>query len=53
MNADENVVSGKRKTKVIGHMMIMVEERWPKGIYEWKLSGRRRIGRPMRTWVKK
>jgi hypothetical protein len=33
-----------------GHLQGMSEERWPKKIWEWTLQGRRRRGRPRRTW---
>jgi hypothetical protein len=33
-----------------GHLQRMSEERWPKKIWEWSPHGRRRRGRPLRTW---
>jgi hypothetical protein len=42
------------KTKQLqwyGHVQRMEEGRLPKGVLEWRPSGRRKRGRPKLTWV--
>lgn len=36
--------------KWFGHLMRMEESRWPSRIFRWKPPGRRKKGRPRRSW---
>jgi Reverse transcriptase (RNA-dependent DNA polymerase) len=52
MNATETINDRieKRSLKWFGHVMRMPEERWPKKIFHWNPAGRKKRGRPRRSW---
>jgi hypothetical protein len=33
-----------------GYALRMEEERWPKRLYQWKPPGKRKRGRPKKSW---
>jgi hypothetical protein len=52
MQAEETVLDKieARKLRWFGHVMKMPEERWPAMIHSWIPLGRRKRGRPRRSW---
>jgi hypothetical protein len=52
MQAEETVLdrTEARKLRWFGHVMRMPEERWPAIIHSWIPPGRRKSGRPRRSW---
>ena len=50
-NADILRFIKSRRIAWLGHVMRMDENRIPKRILEWKLTGRRIRGRPRKRWV--
>jgi hypothetical protein len=54
MNAEESVID-RIKNKGLnwfGHVLRMEEGRWPKQLYQWKPPGKRKRGRPNKSWNK-
>jgi hypothetical protein len=52
MNAEESIID-RIKNKGLswfGHVLRMGEERWPKQLYQWKPPGKRKRGRPKKSW---
>jgi hypothetical protein len=39
-----------KKLEWFGHLMTMLQERWPAKIHAWIPVGRRNTGRPRRRW---
>jgi hypothetical protein len=54
MDLDKTIIDRVEEKQLAwcGHLQRMSEERWPKKIWEWTPHGRRRRGRPRRTWSK-
>jgi hypothetical protein len=52
MDLDKTISDRVEEKQLVwyGHLQRMSEERWPKKIWEWTPHGRRRRGRPRRTW---
>lgn len=52
MHAEETVVDRIqiRGLKWFGHLLRMDENRWPQRIFKWTPPGRRKRGRPRRSW---
>jgi hypothetical protein len=52
MDLDKTITDRVEEKQLVryGHLQRMSEERWPKKIWEWTPHGRRRRGRPGRTW---
>jgi hypothetical protein len=52
MQAEKTVLdrTEARKLRRFGHVMRMPEERWPAIIPSWIAPGRRKRGRPRRSW---
>jgi hypothetical protein len=52
MQAEETVLdrTEARKRRWFGRVMRMPEERWPAIIHSWIPPGRRKRGRPRRSW---
>ena len=52
MQAEQSILDRiqRRQLKWYGHLLRMEDSRWPKKIYQWKLHGRRRRGRPQLSW---
>lgn len=52
MDARETVIDRieRRGLKWFGHILRMPEGRWPKRIFRWRPPGRRKRGRPRRSW---
>jgi hypothetical protein len=54
MNAEESIID-RIKNKGFnwfGRVLRMEEERWPKQLYQWKPPGKRKRGRPKKSWRK-
>jgi hypothetical protein len=52
LNAEESIID-RIKNKGLnwfGHVLRMEEERWPKQLYQWKPPGKRKRGRPSKSW---
>jgi hypothetical protein len=52
MQAEQRVLDRieARELRWIGHVMRMPEDRWPAIIHSWFPLGRRKRGRPWRSW---
>jgi hypothetical protein len=52
MDLDKTITDRVEEKQLVwnGQLQRMSEERWPKNIWEWTPRGRRRRGRPRRTW---
>lgn len=53
MNASEETVLDrieKSSLKWFGHVLRMPENRWPKRVFQWAPQGRRKRGRPRKSW---
>jgi hypothetical protein len=52
MDLDKTIIDRVEEKQLVwnGQLQRMSEERWPKKIWEWTPHGRRRRGRPRRTW---
>jgi hypothetical protein len=52
MDLDKTFIDRVEEKQLVwyGHLQRMSEERWTKTIWEWTPHGRRRRGRPRRTW---
>lgn len=53
MDAHETVVERveKRRLRWFGHVLRMNPERWPHRMYHWQPPGKRKRGRPRRSWI--
>jgi hypothetical protein len=52
MNAEESIID-RIKNKGLnwfGHLLKMEVDRWPKQLYQWKPPGKRKRGRPNKSW---
>mgnify|MGYP005985278163 FL=1 len=52
MKANETVLERieRRELKWFGHLTRMPDDRWPKRLFKWVPPGRRKRGRPRRSW---
>jgi hypothetical protein len=52
MNAEKSIIDRikNKGLKWFGHVLRMEEERWPKQLYHWKPPGKRKRGRPRKSW---
>jgi hypothetical protein len=52
MNAEESIIDRikNKGPSWFGHVLRMEEERWPKQLYQWKPPGKRKRGRPNKSW---
>ncbi|KAJ9582946.1 hypothetical protein L9F63_022707 [Diploptera punctata] len=52
MEAEENIIERieEKKLKWLGHVLRMEDERWPKQLYQWHPTRRRKRGRQKLTW---
>jgi hypothetical protein len=52
MNAEESIIDiiKNKGLNWFGHVLRMEEDRWPKQLYQWKPPGKRKQGRPKKSW---
>ncbi|XP_030751261.1 uncharacterized protein LOC115878795 [Sitophilus oryzae] len=52
MDATQTIVDRveQRGLKWFGHLLRMEHQRWPYRIYSWSTPGKRKRGRPRRSW---
>ncbi|XP_030747709.1 uncharacterized protein LOC115876161 [Sitophilus oryzae] len=52
MDATQTIVDRveQRGLKLFGHLLRMEHQRWPYSIYSWSPPGKRKRGRPRRSW---
>jgi hypothetical protein len=52
MDAEESAIerTKKRGLNWLGHALRTGDERWPQQMYKWKPPGKRKRGRPKKSW---